>query len=74
MENNYTRLDWKLLFQNTPPVVGNRTGVPFTRASRSTIDIAIPSGNGLVTLDIAQDVDSGIGAVIWDCVRHLKSQ
>ena len=63
--------DWKLLFESSMPTVGNQTGVPYTRASHPTLNIVV--GNiEHQSLSISQDINEGIGAVVWDCVRIMR--
>jgi hypothetical protein len=57
------------LFENASPVVGSRTGVSFVRASHPTLDVKIRNCDEMNrTIHVNQDIDGGIGAVVWDCV------
>lgn len=71
-QSECTFRDWKILFEKASPVVGSRAGVSFVRASYPTLDVTVSGDNGInTTVCVHQDIDGGIGAVVWDCVRSI---
>lgn len=60
---------WELLYENPLPGFGNKTGVSYLRASQEVIEICCQES----CVMIQQDLNKGIGGVVWDCVRPLLS-
>jgi hypothetical protein len=52
------------MYDSPLPEYGNRTGVPYFRASQEVVEVLCHP----ITIKIAQDLQKGLGGVVWDCV------
>jgi hypothetical protein len=58
------------LYENPLPGYGNKTGVSYLRATQEVIEVSCQEKCVL----IRQDLNKGIGGVVWDCVRSLCNE
>lgn len=59
---------WNQIYEKSLCEIGNKTGVPYMRASQSIIEIYLNNKQ----INIQQNLSDGIGSVVWDCVSFLK--
>lgn len=56
--------NWRDIYNNPLPEYGNKTGVSYLRASQINLEIYCNKRKVI----FKQDINKGLGGVIWDCV------